>query len=57
MTFMAGGVYGDIIGLIGDYLDYDKFGQPKTHFWLYEMHITKVLDQWPEMRQRRWVSA
>ncbi|KAI8340506.1 NUDIX hydrolase domain-like protein [Chlamydoabsidia padenii] len=55
-TYEEAGVCGDIVGLIGDYMDYDKFGQPKTHFWFYEMHVKQILDQWPEMRQRKWAS-
>ncbi|ORZ23289.1 NUDIX hydrolase domain-like protein [Absidia repens] len=55
-TYEEAGVCGNIVGLIGDYMDYDKFGFPKTHFWFFEMHVQEVLDSWPEMRQRRWFS-
>lgn len=49
------GVCGNLVNLIGDYMDYDKFGKPKTHFWFYEMDVKEVLDKWPEMRKRQWV--
>ncbi|KAI8060093.1 NUDIX hydrolase domain-like protein [Gongronella butleri] len=55
-TYEEGGVCGDIKGLIGEYMDYDKYEQPKTHFYFYEMHVTEILDQWPEMRPRQWLT-
>lgn len=55
ILLMIAGVCGNIVGLIGDYMDYDPFGLPKTHFWFFEMHVQEVLENWPEMRQRRWV--
>ncbi|CAO3635212.1 unnamed protein product [Cunninghamella blakesleeana] len=53
-TYEEAGVCGNIVSLIGDYMDYDKFGKPKTHFWFYEMDVKEVLDKWPEMRKRQW---
>ncbi|ORX57378.1 hypothetical protein DM01DRAFT_1334004 [Hesseltinella vesiculosa] len=40
--------------MLGEYMDYDMLERPKTHFYFYEMHVTEVLDQWPEMRPREW---
>ncbi|KAI9316019.1 NUDIX hydrolase domain-like protein [Dichotomocladium elegans] len=50
------GVLGEVTRFISNDLDYGRNGKPKTHYWIYELEITKVLQTWPEqgIRERRW---
>ncbi|KAI9024272.1 hypothetical protein CLU79DRAFT_814115 [Phycomyces nitens] len=51
------GVHGTITGFVGTFFDYLYDGTPKTQFWIYELKVNEILDQWPEhyKRERRWV--
>ncbi|KAI7903621.1 NUDIX hydrolase domain-like protein [Cokeromyces recurvatus] len=55
-TYEEGGVLGNIKGLVGNFMDYDSYGELKGNVWFYEFEVQQILDQWPEMhfRKRRW---
>ncbi|OAD70714.1 hypothetical protein PHYBLDRAFT_182270 [Phycomyces blakesleeanus NRRL 1555(-)] len=50
------GVHGTVTGFVGTFFDYLFNGDPKTQFWIYELKVNEILDQWPEhyKRERRW---
>ena len=54
--FLAG-VLGEIVSFIGNDQDYLFNGKAKTYYWIYELHVNKLMDSWPEsnIRQRDWV--
>ncbi|KAL1931250.1 hypothetical protein VTP01DRAFT_10387 [Rhizomucor pusillus] len=58
-TYEEAGVRGKVTRFIGEYFEYDKFCQPKTRFYVYEMHIQEILKDWPEkkFRDRRWFTV
>ncbi|KAG0172120.1 hypothetical protein DFQ28_011493 [Apophysomyces sp. BC1034] len=55
-TYEEAGVRGKITKLVGNFLEYDMYDNPKNRFWLYEFHVHRVMDKWPEMtfRKRQW---
>ncbi|KAG1466818.1 hypothetical protein G6F46_007326 [Rhizopus delemar] len=55
-AYEEGGVKGVIKGFVGSFLDYDDYGQPKSHVWFYELEVDCVYEHWPEddFRERRW---
>lgn len=44
--------------LVGSFLDYDAYGEPKGNVWFFEFQVEEILTKWPEsnFRQRKWVS-
>ena len=57
MFLFLAGVLGEIVSFIGNDQDYLFDGNPKTYYWINELHVNKVMDTWPEsnIRQRDWV--
>ncbi|KAL0084109.1 diphosphoinositol polyphosphate phosphohydrolase DDP1 [Phycomyces blakesleeanus] len=55
-TYEEAGVHGTVTGFVGTFFDYLFNGDPKTQFWIYELKVNEILDQWPEhyKRERRW---
>lgn len=45
-------------GFVGNFVDYDYMGNPKSHVWFYELEVQHIYERWPEedFRQRKWVS-
>lgn len=56
-SLRLGGVKGVIKGFVGSFIDYDDYGQPKSHVWFYELEVECIYEHWPEddFRERRWV--
>ncbi|KAI7861533.1 NUDIX hydrolase domain-like protein [Spinellus fusiger] len=54
-TYEEAGVRGTMAGLLGTF-DVAENGITKTRFWIYELHVEQVLEEWPEKkeRQRQW---
>ncbi|CAO3640605.1 unnamed protein product [Mucor hiemalis] len=55
-TYEEGGVKGKIRGLVGSFIDYNSYGEPKGNVWFYEMEVLQIFERWPEedFRQRKW---
>jgi hypothetical protein len=45
-------------GFVGNFVDHDYMGNPKSHVWFYELEVQHIYERWPEedFRQRKWVS-
>ncbi|KAI7895183.1 NUDIX hydrolase domain-like protein [Mucor mucedo] len=56
-TYEEAGVRGQIGNLVGSFIDYNYYGEPKSNVWFYELKVEEICSQWPEssFRQRKWV--